>query len=134
MVRAISAVVAACVASTLAGTALAPTLAPAGATCTGSCAERVQARLNRHQYVMRWTRAPLAIRLHLRRIAACESGGDERAVSSTGLYRGLLQFDLATWRSVGGRGDPIHAERIEQWARGVILYGRRGAQPWPVCS
>jgi resuscitation-promoting factor RpfB len=71
---------------------------------------------------------------HLRRIVACESRGNPRAVSRDGLYHGLFQFDLVTWRSVGGRGSPSSASVSEQWLRACKLYDRRGAQPWPVCG
>src|SRR5262249_52657348 len=56
----------------------------------------------------RWRRVARPSLATLRRIAHCETGGtmDPRAVSRGGTYRGLLQFDLGTWRSVGGRGDP----------------------------
>jgi hypothetical protein len=70
----------------------------------------------------------------LERIAQCESGGDPTAVSPGGTYRGLYQFDLQTWRSVGGRGDPAAATAEEQGRRAEILYARRGPAPWPVCG
>lgn len=89
--------------------------------------------LQRH-YERVWARAPLATRTHLRSIAWCESTNNHRAISANGLYRGLLQFNYATWATVGGRGDPAAATRWEQWARGVRLYRARGAQPWPVCG
>jgi hypothetical protein len=71
---------------------------------------------------------------HLRVIAACESGGNPRAISQGGRYRGKYQFDLKTWRSVGGSGDPAAAPEIEQDWRAWLLYRSRGAQPWPVCG
>jgi hypothetical protein len=70
----------------------------------------------------------------LNRIARCESGGNPRAISPSGAYRGLYQFDFATWRSVGGVGDPAAAAIGEQHYRAAILYRRRGPQPWPVCG
>ena len=42
----------------------------------------------------------------LKAIAYCESKGNPRAVSSTGKYRGLFQFDYRTWATVGGTGRP----------------------------
>jgi hypothetical protein len=68
------------------------------------------------------------------RLRLCESSGNYRAVDSSGTYRGAYQFDLQTWRTVGGDGDPIDAPPEEQDARAQILYSRRGAQPWPVCG
>ena len=105
-------------------------IAPAPATCSPACHRRV---MDRH-YKRQWVRTPAPVRSHLRAIARCESGGDHRAVSQTGAYRGLLQFDYGTWASVGGRGDPARASRWEQWARGARLYRQRGPQPWPVCG
>jgi hypothetical protein len=67
-------------------------------------------------------------------IAQCESGGDPRAIGGGGLYRGLLQFSMATWQSVGGVGDPIDASPAEQMRRGAILYARSGPSQWPVCG
>ena len=42
----------------------------------------------------------------LQRIAECESGGNPRAVSPDGTYRGKYQFSRETWRALGGAGDP----------------------------
>lgn len=67
-------------------------------------------------------------------LAMCESGGNPRAVSASGRYRGLYQFDLETWRSVGGHGDPAQASRAEQTYRAQLLYRERGRSPWPVCG
>jgi len=70
----------------------------------------------------------------LERIAGCESGGDPRAVSPDGLYKGKYQFNKQTWQSVGGSGEPHHASEAEQDKRAAILYSQRGAQPWPTCG
>lgn len=67
-------------------------------------------------------------------LAQCESGNNPRAVSRSGEYRGLYQFRLSTWRSVGGVGDPIDASREEQTLRAKRLYLRSGWRPWPVCG
>ena len=67
-------------------------------------------------------------------LANCESGGDPRAVSSNGEYRGLYQFSLGTWHGVGGSGDPIDASSSEQTYRAKLLYKRSGRSPWPVCG
>ena len=50
----------------------------------------------------------------LAKIAACESGGNPAAVSATGRYRGKYQFSRATWREMGGVGDPREAPEAEQ--------------------
>jgi len=70
----------------------------------------------------------------LRRIAQCESGGNPRAVSRTGRYRGKYQFDQATWEAWGGRGDPIKASEATQDRIAVKLYRARGTKPWPNCA
>lgn len=70
----------------------------------------------------------------LKKIAICESGGDPRAVSRSGRYRGKYQFDMDTWHSVGGHGDPIDASEYEQDKRALKLYKQRGTAPWPHCA
>jgi LysM repeat protein len=67
------------------------------------------------------------------KVANCESGGNPRAVNPAGYY-GLFQFDLQTWRSVGGSGNPAKASAAEQLMRAKKLYAQRGASPWPVCG
>ena len=71
---------------------------------------------------------------HLQAIAACESGGNPRAVDASGTYRGKYQFDRGTWAAVGGSGDPAAASEAEQDKRAAALYARAGASPWPVCG
>lgn len=66
-------------------------------------------------------------------LARCESSGNPRATNPAGYY-GLYQFDVATWRSVGGHGNPAQASAAEQTQRAQILYLRRGASPWPHCG
>jgi peptidoglycan hydrolase-like protein with peptidoglycan-binding domain len=70
----------------------------------------------------------------LERIAQCESGGDPTAVSADRRYFGKYQFSRATWRAVGGRGNPARASEAEQDQRALILYEREGTAPWPVCG
>jgi peptidoglycan endopeptidase LytE len=67
-------------------------------------------------------------------LAQCESSGNASVVSSNGLYHGLYQFDVQTWRSVGGSGLPSQASPAEQTKRAQILFDQRGSQPWPVCG
>lgn len=69
-----------------------------------------------------------------RLVAMCESGLNPRALNPGGKYRGLFQFDLPTWRSVGGSGDPAAASVAEQLKRAKLLFAARGAQPWPSCG
>jgi hypothetical protein len=70
----------------------------------------------------------------LRRIARCESGGDPTAVSPDGRYRGKYQFSRATWRAMGGTGDPAKASEGEQDLRAAALLQRQGPSAWPTCS
>lgn len=67
-------------------------------------------------------------------LAQCESGNNPRAIGGGGAYRGLYQFRLSTWYSVGGTGDPIDASREEQTFRAKKLYLRAGRAPWPHCG
>ncbi len=66
------------------------------------------------------------------RIAQCESTGNWSINSGNGYYGGL-QFNIATWNSVGG-GDfasrPDLATRAEQITVANRLYASRGLQPW----
>jgi hypothetical protein len=70
----------------------------------------------------------------LQRIAACESGGDPGAISSDGRYRGKYQFSRATWRAMGGSGDPAQAPESVQDAMAAKLLAARGTSPWPNCG
>jgi hypothetical protein len=70
----------------------------------------------------------------LERIAQCESGGNPRAVSADGRYRGKYQFSRATWRALGGRGDPAAAPESVQDAMAAKLLAARGTSPWPSCA
>jgi len=70
----------------------------------------------------------------LERIARCESGGNPRAISASGQYRGKYQFSRATWRAMGGTGDPARASESEQDRRAAKLLAMRGTSPWPTCG
>jgi hypothetical protein len=63
----------------------------------------------------------------------CESGNDYTKDTGNGYY-GAYQFDLPTWRSMGGSGLPSEAPPWEQDARARALYAARGPAPWPVCG
>jgi peptidoglycan hydrolase-like protein with peptidoglycan-binding domain len=69
----------------------------------------------------------------LRRIAECESGGNPRAVSPGGRYRGKYQFSRETWRNLGGEGDPVDAPEWLQDRLALKLYRQSGTAPWPNC-
>jgi resuscitation-promoting factor RpfB len=68
------------------------------------------------------------------RIAQCESGGDPRAVSSDGRYRGKYQFIPSMWHAMGGSGDPATAPESVQDRLALRLYRRSGTAPWPNCG
>ncbi|SNR78905.1 Putative peptidoglycan binding domain-containing protein [Haloechinothrix alba] len=59
----------------------------------------------------------------------CESSDRYGADTGNGYY-GAYQFDLSTWRSVGGEGRPDRASPAEQDYRALYLYRMRGWQPW----
>jgi hypothetical protein len=69
----------------------------------------------------------------LRAIAECESGGNPRAVSPDGQYRGKYQFSQGTWEGLGGTGDPAKAPEWKQDRLALKLYRQRGNAPWPNC-
>ena len=70
----------------------------------------------------------------LRLIADCESGGNPRAVSKDGRYRGKYQFTCGTWRTLGGYGDPARTAVVSQDRLAVRLYRKQGTRPWPTCA
>ena len=70
----------------------------------------------------------------LERIAQCESGGDPTAVSPDGRYRGKYQFSRATWRAMGGTGDPAQAPESVQDELAARLLAAQGTSPWPNCG
>src|SRR4051794_36823896 len=63
----------------------------------------------------------------------CESSGDYGIDTGNGYY-GAYQFDLSTWRSVGGSGSPSNASATEQDYRALYLYRMRGWSPWSCAS
>jgi hypothetical protein len=75
------------------------------------------------------TRLPRMLRL----IAECESGGNPRAISPGGQYRGKYQFSVNTWQNLGGEGDPAVAPEAHQDRIALKLFRRAGTAPWPNC-
>ncbi|WP_349828198.1 G5 domain-containing protein [Brevibacterium litoralis] len=64
-------------------------------------------------------------------IAECESTFNPRAVNQQNFaHFGLFQFKLATWRGVGGTGNPIDASPREQFERAKELQSRYGWSQW----
>jgi hypothetical protein len=78
----------------------------------------------------------------LLRIAKCESGLRPDAVSPSGKYHGLFQFDQRTWNATAKRAKrtdlvgvkPSQAHELNQIFLAIELFGQRGTQPWPVCG
>ncbi|MDQ2796669.1 MAG: peptidoglycan-binding protein [Actinomycetota bacterium] len=67
------------------------------------------------------------------RLRTCESSNNY-SINTGNNHYGAYQFDLSTWRSVGGSGYPNLASKGEQDARALILYRERGWQPWQCAS
>ena len=66
-------------------------------------------------------------------LAYCESTNNPKATFYPSGYPatfGLFQFDLPTWQSVGGSGNPMDASPEEQLSRAKMLYQKRGLEPW----
>jgi Transglycosylase-like domain/Putative peptidoglycan binding domain len=70
----------------------------------------------------------------LAKIAQCESGSDPTVISPGGRYRGKYQFSRATWRAMGGTGDPAVADEATQDTIAAKLLAARGTAPWPNCA
>ena len=67
------------------------------------------------------------------RLRVCESG-DNYAINTGNGYYGAYQFDLGTWRSVGGTGYPHQASKATQDALALALWRQRGWSPWACAS
>ena len=80
--------------------------------------------------------APKSVRVPavLRRIAECESGGNPRAVSPGGQYRGKYQFSRETWRGSAARATRPTRPSGEQDRMALKLYRQSGTAPWPSCG
>lgn len=63
------------------------------------------------------------------RLKMCESGNNYRINTGNGYY-GAYQFDLQTWRGVGGTGLPSNASPHTQDLLARKLYRERGWAPW----
>ncbi|HEY2059741.1 MAG TPA: transglycosylase family protein [Amycolatopsis sp.] len=63
------------------------------------------------------------------KLRMCEASGRYNTNTGNGYY-GAYQFNLDTWRSVGGQGRPDQASPREQDYRALYLYRMRGWQPW----
>jgi peptidoglycan hydrolase-like protein with peptidoglycan-binding domain len=67
------------------------------------------------------------------RLRMCESGNNYQINTGNGYY-GAYQFNLSTWRSVGGTGYPNQSAPAVQDALALKLYRMRGWQPWTCAS
>src|SRR5215207_4205933 len=68
-----------------------------------------------------------------KRLAQCESSGNWHINTGNGYYGGL-QFSLASWRAVGGKGYPHKASKSEQIRRAEKLKAIQGWGAWQACS
>ncbi|MET0769836.1 MAG: transglycosylase family protein [Solirubrobacteraceae bacterium] len=55
-------------------------------------------------------------------------------MSADGRYRGKYQFSRATWKAMGGSGDPAKAPESVQDRLAATLYRQEGTSPWPNCA
>jgi peptidoglycan hydrolase-like protein with peptidoglycan-binding domain len=97
------------------------------ATVLGTCTAAIAVALTGINPASTASADPSASAWHQLRV--CESGNNYATNTGNGHY-GAYQFDLSTWRSVGGSGYPYQASASEQDARALILYRMRGWQPW----
>jgi hypothetical protein len=102
--------------------------------------DRLELRLDRERGLRhlerrrgQWRRTARPYRGWLARTRWCESRGDYSIATGNGFF-GAYQFTRSSWRAVGGRGLPHHAERLEQDYRAVLLLRRQGRGAWPVCG
>ena len=69
-------------------------------------------------------------------LRGCEVRGQRhpyRTNTGNGFF-GAYQFTVTSWISVGGRGLPHQAARLEQDYRAVRLLHAQGPGAWPVCG
>lgn len=95
---------------------------------------RLQLRLVHDRRDLRTAAAAPAVSGTLQAIAACESGGNPRAIGGGGAFRGKYQFTRETWAAMGGTGDPAAAPAATQDRLAAKLYATSGAGQWPVCG
>jgi hypothetical protein len=93
-----------------------------------------RARLGLAPFSARSVRRSVRLPAILRQIAECESGGNPRAISPGGQYRGKYQFSRTTWHNLGGTGDPAAAPEWLQDRLALRLYRQSGTAPWPSCG
>lgn len=67
-------------------------------------------------------------------LAGCETGYKYDNPNTGNGYYGYFQFDLSTWRSVGGPGYPHHHSYEVQKQFAIKLQQRAGWRPWPRCA
>lgn len=75
-----------------------------------------------------WARSPKAVA-----VANCESGGNPRAVSASGKYRGKWQMSAGFWEAYGGLAFAPTADAATEAEQDVVAYRgwlARGWSPW----
>lgn len=95
-----------------------------------------EAKKSQDRYDRIWERYSTRAKRWARRTSRCESGGDPKAVSPDGRYRGAFQFLKRTWRNSpkSPGGDPIRYRWRTQAVVAVALKRRDGAHHWPNCG
>jgi hypothetical protein len=118
--------------------AAAPASAVASSAVTRAPASSSDPTLTRAARTSRSSRAGISVRTWAnsataRRVAARESGGNCRAVSPSGKYRGKWQMDASFWRSYGGRAYAATPDRASCAQQDVVAHRgwvARWWQPW----
>lgn len=75
-----------------------------------------------------WARSSRAVA-----VSSCESGGNVRAVSSTGRYRGKWQVSQDFWEAYGGLAFAATADRATEAEQDLVAFRgwlARGWRPW----
>ena len=106
------------------------------AATSAACGADAKRRKRTARHLRRPAAPPTsAIPPQLQAIAACESGGNPRAVDAQRHVPRPVPVRLpAPGRPSAARGDPAAAPEVEQYRRAAMLYARAGAAPWPVCG
>lgn len=88
----------------------------------------------RFYWEIRWMRIPIGWQNWAHSTAECESrhGTDPR--TNLNGFRGIFQWEMPTWRSAGGTGDPAYAGFFHEAVIAVGLARREGTGHWPRCG
>jgi hypothetical protein len=106
------------------------------ATSTSEPATGIDPVASAPRYQRLWDHITPRERRWAHQTAECESGGNPKAISGGGLYRGAFQFMIPTWKrspkSPGG--DPIAYPYRTQAVVAVSLMRQDGTGHWPDCG